>query len=362
MSDAPDERLVDAATLPLQGQPLHTRTLVVDVFRETAKSLRAVGELIDLRKCDFAPLGVDLQTAGFIHQMKIAMWLDPQTRVIQRLEIEQPHIAYEADAAKTGGECCRDPAPALQGLIGGAVDAGFPKRLSLVFGGPLGCSHLLTLAQLMGNALITGLDREEARAAFPLREDGERIFKRALILDGAAAGEQHIEVAIQQSDFDMKPRVQVEQFLDRLERQHEVRVHGRVAIAGMGFTALDAAERTRAPQSYDRQDWSRETELLAPLVGNSALGGLSGRLFGLVGRDTERAALLDALLQFAPGLMQCLAATSGRWIRQTTESSTATESGGPSPGSHFSPNCYMWRENSPMQRMRKRGERAQSKK
>ncbi len=346
MADTSTERKANATLLALRGQPLHTRTLVLEALREDAKRIRAVGEIIDLRKCDFVPLGGDLQTAGFIHQMKIVLWIDRQSRVIERLETEQPHVAYEANET-TQGESCRDPAPQLQSLVGLAVDGSFHKQLSGVFGGALGCSHLLTLAQMMGNGLSEGLTREDERGCFDERRDSERIFKRHVALDGSADGEDRFEVAIQQTDFDMKPQGSTHSLLDRLARQHDVRVHGRVDFGNMSFASLDAAARTREGAGAGFSDWHSVGDALEPLVGGSALGGLSARLFALLGQKPEAAPVLDALLQLGPGLMQCLAATSGRWLAHTDASPApggTSAASTPNPGSRFSPNCYMWRE------------------
>lgn len=353
MDQASADDAVDAVALALRGQPLHTRALEVEAFREGAGTVRCESQVLDLRKCDFVPTGGDLQTAGVIHQMKLGLWLDASRR-IQRLETEQPHIAYEADPVATGGECCRDPAPRLQGLVGKTVDTAFAKTLGGLFGGALGCSHLLTLGQLSGSTLRGGLDRENAGGHAALRADGERLFKRTLTLDGASDGPGRMEVAIQLADFDLHPRSDVRHPFDRLARQHDVRVHARVDLAGMSLVDVDAAERTRSGATLGSDTWISKRDVLAPLVGAPALGGLSARLFAVLGGAAEHSALLDTLLNLAPGLIQCLAATSGRWISAAArgddrrrEASTGSVAMGGFPDS-----CYMWREGSPLSKNR----------
>ncbi|MAE94659.1 MAG: hypothetical protein CL910_08370 [Deltaproteobacteria bacterium] len=362
MEKPTEERAVDAASLPLRGQPLHTRTLVIDVLREDAQTVRAEGQILDLRKCAFVPTGGDLQTAGFIHQMKITTWCHPEERVIQRLETAQPHIAYDPHES-TAGECCRDPAPRLQQLVGTRFDRGFAKRLSQAFGGPLGCSHLLTLGQLMGHAIPPGLDRETgiAPGGLAVRQDGERLFKRTLVVDGCADGEDRLEVGVQQAEFHMRPRIEVSSLLERLAHQHEVHVHGRVDLGPLVFTAIDAAERIRTGETLFEEAWSERSAEVSSLVGFSALRGLSGELFRLLGADADRAMLLDALLNVAPGLIQCLAATSGRWMARMAEAMrrgsarpVLAEAGGMASGG-FPDSCFMWRSEGPLQKAREAG-------
>jgi hypothetical protein len=188
------------------GHPLHTRTLVVDVFREAEGAVRAEGVILDLRKCGFVPTGGELQTAGFIHHMELTAHVDLQSRRLDALETRQPTVAFEPTPT-TAGDCCRDPAPRLQALVGEVLDAGFPKRLGGVFGGALGCSHLLTLAQLMGRTLPRILDEEAAAGP---REPGERIAKRALFIEGFEAEEGALDVAIQSASFRTRPRAEVQ--------------------------------------------------------------------------------------------------------------------------------------------------------
>ena len=47
-------------TPPSAGQPLHTRTVAIDVSLEAPGRLRADGEILDLRKVGVVPTGGDL--------------------------------------------------------------------------------------------------------------------------------------------------------------------------------------------------------------------------------------------------------------------------------------------------------------
>ncbi len=128
-----------SVTWLLSVLPLHTRALSIEVREESASALRVEGTILDLRKGGALPLGGELQTAGFIHHMHWRCSVEEPSGRIAQLEVGQPVVAMER-SPETGGECCRDPAPRLQALVGSAFDAGFPKRLAGIFGGALGCS------------------------------------------------------------------------------------------------------------------------------------------------------------------------------------------------------------------------------
>jgi hypothetical protein len=122
------------------------------------------GDVIDLRKNGCVPSVDDVQPAGIIHMMKIELDLEPDSLRMDRVAVDQPFVAVEASKA-TKGECCRDPAPRLVALAGETLDPGFTRRLAGAFGGPLGCSHLLTLFQLMASTVPRAIAFERDRAA-----------------------------------------------------------------------------------------------------------------------------------------------------------------------------------------------------
>jgi hypothetical protein len=343
----------DAAPLDpfvVSGHPLHTRSLVVDVLQERQGAIRAEGVILDLRKCGFVPTGGELQTAGFIHHMELGAHIDLADRRLTALETRQPTVAFEPTPA-TGGDCCRDPAPRLQALVGEMVDAGFAKRVAGVFGGALGCSHLMTLAQLMGRTLPRMLDEEDAAAA---RADGERIAKRALFVEGFEAEEGMLDIAIQSASFRTRPHGEVTQPLERLAASHDVRVLGRVRLADMQLESLDAAERRRTLADVATAPWVARTDDVAALAGAPALGGLAGRCFEAFGQSPDDATLLDTLLQLAPGLIQCLAALSNRILGMMTAPADQRPAEMPKELSvgGFPDSCYMWRADGSMARTR----------
>jgi hypothetical protein len=325
------------------GHPLHTRTLAVEALRSGASGLRLEGVILDLRKCGFVPTGGELQTAGFIHHMQLTLELDAEAR-IERVAVAQPVVAFEA-TRETGGESCRDPAPRLHALAGERIDAGFVRRLGAVFGGPLGCSHLLTLAQWMA----AGAPRLLAAAG--AHAPGERTGKHVLFLDGFERPEGGIEVAIQQSEFALRPQAEVGYPLERLALQREVRVHATLD-AGLGrIEAIDANERERSAETFAAAAWRSRAGAVAPLAGGPALRGLAPRVLAL---EEAEGPLRDALLSLAPGVIQCFAALAHRMVARLP--------GGRAPGGALPPelsvggfpdSCFMWRQGGGLGRTRR---------
>lgn len=338
------------------GLPLHTRSLQLDVFQEDAFSLRAEGVILDLRKCGFVPTGGELQTAGFVHQMSWRAWLDDPSGRIARLEIAQPFVAMERSAA-TGGECCRDPAPRLQQLVGSAFDAGFAKRLASVFGGPLGCSHLLTLGQALGAFVPRVLaDGERAGAE---RAPGERVAKQTLTIDGFEGDDGNLALALQAAEYRLAPRARVRELTDRLAVARELRLLASVAARDMRLDALHGSARERTAQTLAHTGWRALGATLAPLAGDSALRGMAARVRALLDAlpaSEERALLGAALLNLAPALIQCLPALSHRFAGLLSRAAAGDAEGAPpSPllsSGGMPDSCYMWRSGGAVARTR----------
>jgi hypothetical protein len=330
------------ATPGLGAIPVHTRSLVVEAFRGERGDVRLEGVILDLRKVGFVPTGGELQTAGFIHHMKLGLDVDPDSLRITGLETAQPTVAFEPTAA-TGGDCCRDPADRLQALVGEPLGGDFPRRLARVFGGPLGCSHLLTLGQLLG----ASAPRFLAGARVAERTARERIAKRALFVDGFEREDGGLDLSIQLSEFRLAPSRTVAHPLDRLAAQHEVQVRAALDSGLSTLARLEARERARDAGSLDAP-WRDRSACIASLEGAPALGGLASRVLRLLGERDEDGPLRDALLNLAPGVIQCLAAFSHRLLASFAGERPAAAlprelTVGGSPDS-----CYMWRSGGPM--------------
>ncbi len=327
--------------------------MTIDVSQEEDGALRAWGEILDLRKASFVPMVDQLQTAGIIHHMILDARIDAETRVLEALDTQQPNVAVERSEL-TNGECCRDPAPSLQKLVGKPFDATFSRELGRVFGGPRGCSHLLTLFYQMASALPRALDFEAAaRAAQPAeRRTGERLFRRAIFVDGFEPDADGLHLAISLMDYHSAP-IEIEggdRRLDLLGEHHEVRVLAHVRLSDLAFQSLEVGERMRTRTSLDAP-WLDRSHQLASLVGRGIMPGLGSELRGLLGARPEAARMLDALLQLAPGFVQCTPALSDRMFDQVKASEArGVRHGMPrflaSGGGTDS--CYIWRRGGPL--------------
>lgn len=337
-----------------QGLPLHTRSLTVSL-RPTAEGLwLARGDVIDLRKNGFVPSSYDVQPSGIIHSMNIELDLDPGTLRIGDVRVDQPYVAVEASVA-TGGECCRDPAPRLLDLAGETLDDAFTRKLSGQFGGPLGCSHLLTLFQLMASSIPRAAAIEHAREA----RDGtrpavdERFFRRAVFVDGFEVDETRNDVSVQLADTVTRPYSPETSSFGRLELSHEVKTFASVGRPGFSLDRLEVRERERTAETLIEAEWRDHSDRFAGLVGGLIVPGLAGRVFGVTRDDDALAVVQDNLLMLAPGFIQVLAAQMEPHFAAQVKAMRAGESvqrpdslGGQTGA------CYMWREGGALARAR----------
>jgi len=341
-------------SLSITGIPLHTRSLTtVASLAEDGRWL-VRGDVIDLRKCGFVPMTQDIQPAGIIHHMTIECVLDPRRLRLDELRIEQPHVAIEA-SARTGGECCRDPAPRLMALVGESLDADFARKLGDQFGGALGCSHLLTLFYAMAAALprAAALEAEIERQHSEPRLAGERLFWRSIFIDGYEVDGHAIELSVQLSDVHSRPHRVVESPLDRLDRHEEARVVARVEPPAFKVSELRAAHRLRQLPNLADATWDERSEALVSLIGHPVVPGLSRRARDLLAGDEQQVLVKDAMLQLAPGHIQVLAAITDRWFARRAENETlpsARGGEGPPVGAigGMADSCYMWRTGGPL--------------
>ena len=325
--------------IPARGRPCHTRMLEVELLQRDAEHLEVRGNVLDLRKSGLVPLPNELQSAGFVHHMQIGLEIEAATARVERVQVEQPYVAMEA-SGPTGGECCRDPIDRLGALEGAVLAPGFEKEVTRVFGGPLGCSHLMTLGQTIGRALPRALAAERRLAAS--READERIFKRTVFIDGLTHDDGgELELVVQQADLATTPRGRYDAPFGRFGHQHEVEAHAIVALAGMQVRALTCAERVRSQADLGHEAWTRWTPIgdeVQHVVDQPIMPGLGSRLIGALADREERAVALDALLHLGPGFLQCLAALPDGGVLGGTSDSGAVQQVGGNRDS-----CYMWR-------------------
>jgi Protein of unknown function (DUF2889) len=335
--------------LDLHGHPLHTRSLSIALTQRADGRLDVSGELLDLRKCGFVPVAGDLQPSGVVHHMTLAGVVDPATLVLHELSAGQPAVAFEASAV-TRGESCRDPIDRVRALAGARLDDGFARRLGDEIGGPRGCSHVLTLAHLLGGTVPWAVARKRGRAQ-GLHRPGERVFRRDVIVDGVGPSGGGLELGLQLTDLYLAPAAPLARPMDRFASAHEVRALAAVDLGRYAFGAVRVAERRRDAATLDAP-WRDRTDVGEALAGLSLARGVSVALRERFADRPDDQALLDGLLMLAPALIQVFAALSDGWPALAQGEGWLLGMGG-RPDS-----CWMWRSGGPLQAARAPGDPA----
>jgi hypothetical protein len=319
------------------GAPAHTRTLVVSIAQFSPERVLASGTIVDVRKRGLVPMASDLQTAGVIHDMRVRAEIARSPARITAISVEQANVAFEPSLA-TGGECCRDPGPRIAALVETPLDGDSARRLGAALGGPLGCSHVLTLTQLLLSTALTALDLEHERHAGAARPADQRIFHRSLSIDGLL-GRDGLHLALQQADVHFAPIVPRADTdpLERLAGRREIRAQAEIDPDAMVLRAVRAAERDGGRDAFYGA-WRDRSAPLADLAGKSALAGMAAGLFARLGARADDRPLLDALLNLAPALIQCVPALMERW-----QSRPGAPRPGMMAGGGMADSCYMWR-------------------
>ena len=332
-----------------RGTPAHTRTLVVDVTRSSSGGLEARGHLVDLRKRGLVAMAAGLQPAGIVHDMYVTAEVESgEPARLRDVRADQPGVAFEP-SPETGGESCRDPADRLAALAGRRLDDGAAGHLRTASGGPRGCSHVLTLAQLVLSTARTALDLERERYGAAARPTGQRVFHRSLSIDGLVDGER-LHLLTHLADLHLAP---IEAQGDtapfaRLGQRLELRVAARVELSGTRLGALTVFERRSDPTDYPGK-WRDRSARVAELVGSPAGAGMARRVMEALGPAEADRPLLDALLNLAPALIQCAPALSDEGESRGDFGLT------PLTVSHGMPDsCYMWRSEGALARRRNR--------
>ena len=323
--------------LKVEGHPLHSRALAVTLLQRADGKLDVQAYLLDLRKRGFVPVAGDLQSSGIIHHMKLNGIVDPARAVLESISAEQPAVAFEASAV-SGGESCRDPIDRVAALAGTSLDAGYARRLVAEIGGPRGCSHILTLAQLLGSTVSWFLG---GRAGFDPAagrfRPGERLFRRDVIIDGHESEPQRVAMAVQLTDLHLAPAPPVARPMDRFAGELEVRLLATADAAKLALVGAVAAERRRGPDDLATAPWRDRTAAVSDLVGLKLFSGVSAELLRRLGGEANDRPLLDALLMVAPAFLQCAGALSEDWPIDAQRGASIMGTGG------YPDSCYIWR-------------------
>lgn len=330
--------------LDLGGHPIHTRALSVELTLGEDGKLAATADLVDLRKRGFVPVGSELQGAGIIHQMGVSAVVDPRTLTLETIAARQPVVAFEASAA-TGGESCRDVVGGLSALGGLRLDGRSLDRLRQSIGGPVGCSHLLTAAQLLCSTLSwLGSEGEldvdgSSWAASAYR----RLFRRDLVFDASELEEGRMAIGVQLGDVRLAAARPDTLPMARFASHYELRM--RLELDGWPATIsqVAGAERRRPRDGFAAASWH---DLEGPLAGLRGLSLGKGATRELQRLLAGLPPVLDAMLMLGPALIQCRASFPDKWLN--VASTTAGH-----PGLiAMADSCYMWRRGGALERLR----------
>lgn len=328
--------------LDLDGEPVHVRAQSVVAALAPDGTLDVRGSLIDLRTRGFLPVGGSMQGMGIIHHMELAWRVDPQAGTVQAWRPAQPTVAFEA-SPETAGESCRDPLARLAGLGETPLGAPLGTALREAIGGPLGCSHLVTLGLFMDAALRAGLGRRPPGTAGAAPRP---LWRRDVVFDAHEEAAGRVAVAVRLADLDWNDAPHDALAPERFARLHELGATVRADLWPGTLVAIDGAERTRTAERFAAVPWTGCTEVLAPLAGIGLARGAAAAIAAGLGDGAAVRPWRDALAMLPPALVQCRAAHPDAWhekVRATPRH----------PGLTALPDsCFMWRRGGALERIR----------
>lgn len=324
------------------GHPIHTRALSVVLTQASDGHVVATGSILDLRKRGFCPVGTELQGMGIIHHMEVSALIDAGARTVLTVEARQPTIAFEASTA-TQGESCRDPVGRLAALRNVPLGESLSTALRATAAGPLGCSHIVTLAQLLNATASWALQHEHATYGGTVRRPGERLFRRDLIFDGHQRSETALDIGMQLGDLHTAPTPELALAPEQLGSHYELRLDIQLDGWPAVFSSITGAQRRRQRDGFGSVQWDNLSTTVAPLVGTSLEKGSAANIMrALESVPPAR----DALLMLGPALIQCRASFPDKWLTRAEETPNH-------PGLiAMADSCYMWRRGGALERTR----------
>jgi hypothetical protein len=328
--------------LDLDGEPVHTRAESVSVSIRPDGKLEARGSLLDLRTRGFLPIGGSMQGMGIIHHMELGWIVDAHTGVVEQWRPAQPTVAFEA-TAETAGESCRDLAERVASVGAVPLGSALSSRLRERTGGPLGCSHLVTLALFMDAAVRAGLDRRPAASSSAAPRP---LWRRDLVFDAHERPGDGIVVGMRLGDLDWNERGADALAPERFASHHELAARIEVDLWPGTLRGIAGAERCRTAAGFADAGWTDRDAFLAPLAGTGLVRGAAGEITQRLGNEPASRPWRDALVMLPAALVQCRAAHPDAWHDKVRD--TARH-----PGLTALPDsCYMWRRGGALERIR----------
>jgi len=329
---------------------LHERTVAIDARPIAGERLEVRAELRDVRKID---LGVTLgrrRPAGVVHHMVLEAVIDAQL-VVRAIDARMETIPFEP-SDRTWGEGCRHILPHYQHLLGTRIDASYAAHVNQTVGGPLGCFHILSMAQCLPLAV---------RAASGRLCGGARRMPasgRVMVLDSCSQWTAHsphwgAASEAQGAGFrDLRRRIRIAasvddrsrlgmaaELTDQVEDTPEVRAALTLWLEPPRFAVLDAlADLAGTPFSGCPAALGGVPRLHGLAIAKGFTGAALDRVAGPSG-CAHLAALVIALTPVVPQASGAMAA----FLQRPSEGRMENRAAGPQVDS-----CHMWRAAGPL--------------
>lgn len=219
---------------------LHERSVTIAIEPVGEDGLRLHAELRDLRKVEVTSFRGAGLPPGVVHHMLLDAELDASL-TIRAIDTRMETIPFER-GDQTRGEGCRDILPNYQGLVGTQLDPSYALRVNELVGGPLGCFHILSLAQCLPLAVRDCVSV------------GRHKFRREMRIGAFADDSPHLKMTgtlrDERADGAGDALLQVALTLPRFEIA-DSSVRGLIGLAiAKGFTraALDVLDASEEPR------------------------------------------------------------------------------------------------------------------
>jgi hypothetical protein len=277
-----------------------------------------------------------------------------ETLVVRGIEARMETIPFEP-SERTWGEGCRHILPNYQYLVGTRIDSGYAAHVNETVGGPLGCFHILSMAQCLPLAvraasgrLCGGARRPPSSGREAPRDScsewtaGSPHWKEMREVPGAGFRALRRRIRIVASVDDRKRLGMAAELTDRLEDTPELRAALTLWLDAPRFGIVEArASLADAPFAGCPAALSGVPRLEGLAIAKGFTGAALDRISGPVG-CAHLAALVIALTPVVPQASGAMAV----YLRQSQER-PGNRTGGPQVDS-----CHMWRADGPLVRLK----------
>lgn len=144
------------------GEPIHRRTLEVELAAESDGRRAMTARIVDRRLHGFTVAGAQTIGPGPIHDMTARIAVDVAARRIVAAEGAMALLAFYPSPL-TRGQSCRDSLPNFVDLVGATVDATLVASIRNAIGRERGCYHLTSLVLAAVPLLLSAVDQPEPR-------------------------------------------------------------------------------------------------------------------------------------------------------------------------------------------------------